>query len=182
MAYAAMTKDEAQRSIRVFYEAVEIACQERFMLRKARIGDVKTIHRLINISSGKGEMLPRSLMDIYGSLRDFCIYQDEESSGILGICAMSIVWENLAEIRSLYVDEEHRMEGIGRKLVESCISEAITLQLFRIFTLTYKQGFFEKLGFQKVKRSTLPEKIWSDCFRCSKYPDFCDEVSMILEL
>ncbi|MBU2054614.1 MAG: N-acetyltransferase [Proteobacteria bacterium] len=152
------------------------------MLRKARIGDVKTIHRLINISSGKGEMLPRSLMDIYGSLRDFCIYQDEESSEILGICAMSIVWENLAEIRSLYVDEEHRMEGIGRNLVESCISEAITLQLFRIFTLTYKQGFFEKLGFQKVKRSTLPEKIWSDCFRCSKYPDFCDEVAMILEL
>lgn len=152
------------------------------MLRKARIGDVKTIHRLINISSGKGEMLPRSLMDIYGSLRDFCIYLDEESNEILGICAMSIVWENLAEIRSLYVDEEHRMEGIGRKLVESCLSEAVTLQLFRIFTLTYKEGFFEKLGFRKVKRSTLPEKIWSDCFRCSKYPDFCDEVAMILEL
>jgi len=152
------------------------------MLRKARIGDVKTIHRLINTSAGKGEMLPRSLMDIYGSLRDFCIYQDDGSGEILGICAMSIVWENLAEIRSLYVDEQRRMEGIGRILVESCISEAITLQLFRIFTLTYKQGFFEKLGFQKVRRSTLPEKIWSDCFRCSKYPDFCDEVAMVLEL
>ena len=41
------------------------------MLRKARIDDVKTIHRMINSSSGKGEMLPRSLMDIYNSLRDF---------------------------------------------------------------------------------------------------------------
>ncbi|MBU4074077.1 MAG: GNAT family N-acetyltransferase, partial [Proteobacteria bacterium] len=76
------------------------------MLRKARIGDVRTIHRLINISSGKGEMLPRSLMDIYGSLRDFFIYQDEGRDEILGICAMSIIWENLAEIRSLYVDAE----------------------------------------------------------------------------
>jgi amino-acid N-acetyltransferase len=121
-------------------------------------------------------------MDIYGSLRDFYVYQDEGQNEIRGICAMSIIWENLAEIRSLHVDEEHRMEGIGRKLVEACISEAITLELFRVFTLTYKQEFFHKLGFLEVKRSTLPEKIWSDCFRCSKYPDFCDEVAMILEL
>jgi amino-acid N-acetyltransferase len=152
------------------------------MLRKARIGDVRTIHRLINLSSGRGEMLPRSLMDIYGSLRDFFIYQDDDGEEILGICAMSIVWENLAEIRSLYVDEEHRKAGLGRKLLEACISEAITLQLFRIFTLTYKHDFFRKIGFKDVDRATLPEKIWSDCFRCSKYPDFCDEVAMILEL
>ena len=83
------------------------------MLRKARIGDVKTIHRLINISSGKGEMLPRSLMDIYGNLRDFVVYQEDGLDEIRGICAMNIVWENLAEIRSLYVDEEHRMVGSG---------------------------------------------------------------------
>jgi amino-acid N-acetyltransferase len=152
------------------------------MLRKARIGDVKTIHKLINLSAGKGEMLPRALMDIYGSLRNFCVYQEEGREEILGICAMSIVWENLAEIRSLHVDEQYRREGIGRKLVEACISEAITLQLFRIFTLTYEQKFFARLGFREVERSTLPEKIWSDCFRCSKYPDFCDEVAMILEL
>jgi len=152
------------------------------MLRKARIGDVKTIHRLINLSSGKGEMLPRSLMDIYGSLRDFFVFQDEREGGIIGICAMSIIWENLAEIRSLYVDEGRRREGIGRDLVEACISEAITLELFRIFTLTYKREFFSRLNFVDVDRATLPEKIWSDCFRCSKYPDFCDEAAMILEL
>ncbi|MFB3924529.1 MAG: N-acetyltransferase [Syntrophales bacterium] len=152
------------------------------MLRKARIGDVKTIHRMINISSGKGEMLPRSLMDIYGSLRDFFVYIDEEENSIVGICAMSIIWENLAEIRSLYVDEGHRRRGAGKLLVEACISEAITLQLYRIFTLTYKEEFFEKLGFRVVDRSSLSEKIWSDCFRCVKYPDFCDEVAMIIEL
>jgi amino-acid N-acetyltransferase len=156
--------------------------QEPEMLRKARIGDVRTIHRLINISSGKGEMLPRSLMDIYGSLRDFFVFQDDGMDTIIGICAMSIIWDNLAEIRSLYVDEERRREGIGRNLVEACISEAITLEIFRVFTLTYKREFFRTLNFMDVDRSTLPEKIWSDCFRCSKYPDFCDETAMILEL
>jgi len=152
------------------------------MLRKARIGDVKTIHRMINISAGKGEMLPRSLMDIYGSLRDFFIYYDDDEEKIVGICAMNIIWENLAEIRSLYVADERRRTGVGRNLVEACISEAITLELFRIFTLTYKEKFFERVGFRAVDRSILSEKIWSDCFRCSKYPDYCDEVAMIIEL
>jgi amino-acid N-acetyltransferase len=152
------------------------------MLRKARIGDVKNIHRMINRSSGKGEILPRSLMDIYGNLRDFFVYIDEEQNSLVGICAMSIIWENLAEIRSLFVEESRRKEGIGRRLVEACISEAITLDLLRIFTLTYQIDFFSRLGFNIVDRSTLSEKIWSDCFRCSKYPDYCDEVAMILEL
>ncbi|MGD0278034.1 MAG: N-acetyltransferase [Smithella sp.] len=152
------------------------------MLRKARIDDVKTIHRMINSSSGKGEMLPRSLMDIYSSLRDFFVYYAEDETQIIGVCAMNIIWENLAEIRSLYVDEKHRGKGIGRKLVEACVSEAITLGLFKVFTLTYKKDFFVQLGFKEIDRSLLPEKIWSDCFRCSKYPDYCDEVAMIVEL
>lgn len=152
------------------------------MLRKARIGDVKTIHKLINASAAKGEMLPRSLMDIYGSLRDFFVYFSEQDGEIIGVCAMNITWENLAEIRSLYVAERHRKEGIGRKLVEACISEAITLELYRVFTLTYQHAFFLKLGFKDIDRDTLPQKVWSDCLRCPKYPDFCDEISMIMEL
>ena len=152
------------------------------MLRKARVGDVKTIHRMINLSSGKGEILPRSLMDIYGSLRDFFIYFDEKEKVVAGICAMNIIWDNLAEIRSLYVEEKYRRQGIAKKLVEGCISEAITLGFYRMFTLTNRPDFFKRLGFKKVDRSTLSEKIWSDCFRCSKYPDYCDEVAMIVEL
>jgi amino-acid N-acetyltransferase len=152
------------------------------MLRKARIDDVKTIHRMINSSAGKGEMLPRSLMDIYNSLRDFFVYYDEDESSVGGICAMNIIWENLAEIRSLYVDENYRGKGIGKELVEACVSEAITLGLFKIFTLTYKRELFAQMAFKEVDKTSLPEKIWSDCLRCSKYPDYCDEVAMIMEL
>lgn len=143
---------------------------------------MKTIHRMINASAGKGEILPRSLMDIYGSLRDFFVYYDEKQQVIAGICAMNIIWDNLAEIRSLYVEEGYRQQGIARKLVEACISEAITLGFFRMFTLTNRPELFKRLGFKEVDRSTLSEKIWSDCFRCSKYPDYCDEVAMIVEL
>lgn len=152
------------------------------MLRKARIGDVKTIHRMINVSASKDEMLPRSLMDIYSSLRDFFVYIEDESGIVTGVGAMNIIWENLGEIRSLVVEEGCRNRGIGSKLVEACISEAITLQLYRIFTLTYKKDFFAKMGFKVTDRLTLSEKIWSDCFKCPKYPDFCDETAMIIEL
>ena len=144
------------------------------MLRKARIEDVKTIHRMINLSA--------ALTDLYKSLRDFFVFYDEEESQITGVCAMNIIWENLAEIRSLYVDENHRKKGVGRQLVEACISEAITVGLFKIFTLTYKKEFFARLGFKEIDRGLLPEKIWSDCFHCSKYPDYCDETAMIVEL
>jgi amino-acid N-acetyltransferase len=152
------------------------------MLRKARVSDLNSIHRMINVAAGKGEILSRSLMDIYGSLRDFYVYYDEEQELVAGVCAMNIIWENLAEIRSLCVEEDYRGRGIGRNLVEACISEALTIGLFRVFTLTYKKDLFAKLGFHEVDRATLPEKIWSDCFRCSKYPDYCDETAMIMEL
>lgn len=151
------------------------------MLRKAKVSDVKIIHRMINISSNNGEMLPRSLMDLYGSLRDFFVYVDDDNS-IAGICAMHIFWENLAEVRSLYVKKEYRRSGIGRDLVEACISEAVTLDLMRIFTLTYQTEFFKRIGFIVTEKSKLPEKVWSDCLNCPKYPDFCDEVAMIIEL
>ncbi|MBW2673027.1 MAG: GNAT family N-acetyltransferase, partial [Deltaproteobacteria bacterium] len=75
------------------------------MLRKAKVSDAKIIHQMINLSSSKGEMLPRSLMDLYGGLRDFFVYLDDEGS-LVGFCAMHIFWENLAEVRSLYVRSE----------------------------------------------------------------------------
>ena len=152
------------------------------MLRKAKTGDVKTIHRMIMQSAREGQILPRSLGDIYNCLRDFYVYIDEGNGSIAGVCAMHIVWEDLAEIRSLFVDENYRGRRIGRTLVEACISEAITLGLYKIFSLTYKKGFFEALGFHETDRKTLPEKIWADCFKCAKYPDYCDEASVIIEL
>ena len=151
------------------------------MVRKAHIGDVKTIHKMINVSAGKGEVLPRSLSDVYHCLRDFFVYCDDTGE-IIGIGAMTVIWDNLAEVRSLYVKEKRRREGVGKKLVSACIAEALALGLFRLFALTYETDFFEHMGFNFADRTKLPEKIWADCFRCPKYPDYCDEIMMIAEL
>jgi amino-acid N-acetyltransferase len=151
------------------------------MIRKAWVLDVKNIHKLLSTFSDRGEILPRPLSEIYDNLRDYCIFCDEKQKTIIGTCAVHITWEDLAEIRSLAVKEEFTKRGIGRKLVERCISEARDLGIHRVFVLTYKREFFEKVGFHLVDKSSLPHKIWADCLKCVKFPD-CDETAMIREI
>ncbi|MCJ7493562.1 MAG: N-acetyltransferase [Deltaproteobacteria bacterium] len=150
-------------------------------IRKAKISDVRQIQKLIELSAKKGEMLSRSLSELYDNLRDYYIYQEEGQGQILGTCAMHICWEDLAEIRSLVVREEYNRRGIGTKLIEACLSEAISLGLYRIFALTYKPDFFRKFGFKVVDKSALPHKIWADCIKCVKFPE-CDEMAVLLEV
>lgn len=149
------------------------------MIRKARISDVKEIQRIINLYADRGEMLPCSLSELYDRLRDFFVY--EEQGEIAGTCALHISWEDLGEIRSLAVRESHMRRGIGTLLVKACLEEAQQLGLKRAFALTYKPDFFRRLGFQLTDKSTLPQKIWTDCIKCAKFPE-CDEIAMILEL
>jgi amino-acid N-acetyltransferase len=149
------------------------------MLRKAGIEDVKKIHAVVNLSASRGEMLPRALGELYDNMRDYFVY--EEGGTILGTCALHICWEDLAEIRSVCVDEPARRKGIGKLLVDACIAEAKTFDLKRIFLLTYQHEFFGKCGFQAVDKKELPQKIWSDCIKCPKFPE-CDEIAMILNL
>jgi len=151
------------------------------MIRKAKITDVREIQRLIELAAKKGEMLSRSLSELYDNLRDYCIFQDEGQDQIIGTCAMHICWEDLAEVRSLVVREEYQHRGIGTKLVEACLSESISLGIYRIFALTYKPDFFRKFGFKVVDKAALPHKIWADCIKCVKFPE-CDEVAVFLEL
>lgn len=151
------------------------------MIRKAKISDVKAIRRLLSIFSGRGEILPRSLSEIYDNLRDYCVYCQGDREPIVGTCAIHVCWENLAEIRSLAVEEKFTKRGVGKALVESCLAEAEELDISRVFVLTYKTAFFEKRGFHLIDKSGLPHKIWSDCLKCIKFPD-CDEVAMIREI
>ena len=149
------------------------------MLRKAQIHDVKEIQKLLLHYANRGDMLSRSLSELYESLRDFYIV--EEGGRIVGVSALHIVWEDLAEIRSVAVTEETGRKGIGTEVVTACIDEAKVLGLKRLFCLTYKPDFFARFGFQIVDKSQLPHKVWGDCIKCAKFPD-CDEIAMIMEL
>ena len=145
-------------------------------IRPARMSDVRPIHAMLSYFAGKNLMLPRSISSLYDHLRDFVVY--EEGEQILGIFALHICWDNLAEIRSLAVDESRQKAGIGRLLVQSCLDEAESLEIRQVFVLTYQAAFFRKFGFKDTDKQNLPHKIWSDCLHCAKFPD-CDEDALI---
>jgi amino-acid N-acetyltransferase len=150
------------------------------MIRKAVLSDVKDIQTLIEGFARRGAMLARSLNYIYENLRDFHVYIED---GVLaGCCALHVVgWEGLAEVKSLSVAEHAHGKGIGRQLVESCITEARTLGITRAFALTFVPDFFNKVGFHPVEKESLPHKIWSDCINCPFFPD-CHEIAVAREL
>ena len=152
----------------------------RFSLSKAVTGDVKPIHACLLSAAADGLLLPRSLSQIYSHVRDFYVARDEDG-GFAGCCALSIVWDDLAEIRSLYVKDEFRGSGLGRVLVNTCIDEGKTMGIRRVFTLTYVTDFFGRMNFKEVPKDILPQKIWSDCINCPKFPD-CDEIAMLIEV
>jgi amino-acid N-acetyltransferase len=144
--------------------------------RKATMADVKAMHDLINEYAGQGVMLRRPLMLLYESVRDFTVAV--EDGRLLGTGALHVMGHDLAEVRSLAVMPGLVGKGIGRGIVETLIAEANALGVARVFALTYQQAFFEKMGFEVVKKESLPQKVWKECVYCDKF-DCCDEIAVI---
>jgi amino-acid N-acetyltransferase len=149
------------------------------MLRKAKIHDAPEIQQLVNHYAEQGDMLPRPLHEIYEAIRDFVLW--EEKGLVVGTCALHVAWEGLAEVRSLAVAKKFQGRGIGKALIRACLKEAENLGVKEVFALTYKPAFFQKLGFKEVEKSQFPQKIWTDCLKCAKFPN-CDEVAVIYSL
>ncbi len=148
-------------------------------IRKARITDSKVIHKLVNEFAKKEEMIPRSLNELYEKIRDFIVF--EENGTIEGTCALHVLWEDLAEIRSLAVKKDYQGKGIGNRLVKRCLADARSLGIQKVFVLTYHPDFFRKMGFRDIDKANLPQKIWGDCVRCPKFPE-CDEHALIVNV
>lgn len=152
-------------------------------MRCATMADVPDVHRLITYHAEFNRMLFRAHADLYEHLRDFFVYVTSDGGGerVVGCTALELVWRDLAEIKSLAVDETMRGRQIGSRLVEAAVEEARRLGLGRVFALTREMRFFEKLGFRCAPRETLPHKVWTDCVRCPLQAN-CDETAVVLDL
>ena len=156
-------------------------------VQPAEVADARAIHDLVNGFARRGEMLPRTMAEVYENLRDFSVVRDNSASlsagsGDLVACgALHIMWEDLAEIRSLAVQEDRQGQGLGALLVGEHLREARDLGLRTVFALTYRPAFFERQGFRQADVMTLPRKVWNECYRCPKFPT-CNEIAVVLEL
>lgn len=148
-------------------------------VRPAAIADVPDIHHLLEIYAGQGNLLPRTMNELYRHLRDFFVIAAD--GRVVACGALEIFTEDLGEIRSLVVAETHKGAGFGKMLVDHIIVEGRRLGLRRLMALTYVPQFFHKLGFRTVPKGVLPEKVWGVCVKCYKFND-CDETAVLLEL
>ena len=144
--------------------------------RKARFDDIESIFGLVHIYAAQGEMLPRSRNTLYENLRDMVIA--ESGSEVVGVGALHIMWDRLAEVRMMAIAPAYMRRGIGTEIVRLLLDEGDALGIEKVFTLTYKTDFFRKLGFIRISREELPQKVWKECIDCPKYPN-CDEIAMI---
>jgi amino-acid N-acetyltransferase len=145
-------------------------------VRSAKISDAKAIYSLINEYAEQDRMLFRSMAEIYKNLQAFTVAELDGS--VVGCCALEVVWSDLAEIKSLAVDESAKGKGVGKMLVTAAVQQAGQMRIEKVFALTLDPQFFEKVGFEKVDTDALPMKVWSDCARCPKQQD-CDEIAVI---
>lgn len=143
------------------------------------IADIKAIHSLIHTFADMQLMLNRPLSELYENIRDYfiCIEGDE----IIGVCGLHVLWEDLAEVKSLAVRADKQRLGIGSSLVKHCIEDAKRIGIEKVFALTYHPQFFFKNGFTLTEKTSFPQKIWKDCVKCSKFPA-CDEEAVIINL
>ena len=149
------------------------------MIRKAKYHDAEFIHNLIRTFSETGQVLFRSLDEIRENIHDFLVY--EKNDQIVGICSLRRGWGRLVELRSLGVDPRYSGQGIGTKMVEASLKNALSTDCDTLFVLTYAVSMFERLGFSIIDKEKLPHKVWNDCNACL-HQENCDETAMILSL
>jgi amino-acid N-acetyltransferase len=150
------------------------------VVRKATLADVRPMAQLIQKYADVNIMLPRNEFELAEHVRDFMIAVDENGE-LVGCGALHIYTPTVAEVRSLGVNPDLKVQGIGRRIVDSLVTEGEQLGLHSIFAFTYVPGFFHKLHFDLVDRSELPLKAWKDCLRCPKL-QACDEIAVIRRL
>ena len=167
--------------------------KEGFIIQHARVGDVKGILDLVNWMAKQDLMLPRGPQYVYENIRDFVVVIDKaefdgfrdtgkvEGRKIIACCSMHVLWEDIAEVRSLAIHPDFQKTGLGKKIVEYMVEDAKRMGIKHLFTFTLAHDFFEALGFEKRNREDLPSKVWGECSRCPKFFK-CDEIGMIMEI
>jgi len=147
---------------------------------KAKLSDIPKMQELVQPEVDSGVILVRSEDEIATNIRSYMLaFLDGE---LIGFTALHLHTSYLGEIRSLIVKEGLRGQKIGESLVLKALDEGKSLGLQRVLSLTYRQAFFERLGFVEIPKESLPEhKIWADCIKCKHFP-ICNEVSLIKNL
>jgi amino-acid N-acetyltransferase len=136
-----------------------------YLVRPARTGDVRSIRLLVDANVASGRLLDKATVTLYEDIQEFLVAQRGHDARVAGCGALHVMWEDLAEIRTIAVDEEFQGEGIGQSIVEALLERARALGVRRVFVLTFAVKFFGRLGFEEITGETAPPEVHAELLR-----------------
>ncbi|BCW61193.1 amino-acid N-acetyltransferase [Paenarthrobacter sp. TYUT067] len=136
-----------------------------FSLRPARTSDVAAIKRLVAPLAEERILMAKETVAYYESLQEFRIAESDDGE-VIGCGALHVMWEDLAEIRTLAAADSWRGRGVGHVLVENLLEEARALGVSRVFCLTFEVDFFKRHGFEVMAdQSVVDPQVYSELLR-----------------
>lgn len=134
-----------------------------FVIRPAKTKDVKAIRTLVDSYAAPGQMLSKETVTLYESVQEFIV---AERDGVLVGCgALHILWEDLAEVRTVAVQEGLHKQGIGHQILESIIERAREVGVEKIFCLTFQTEFFGRHGFEVIEGTPVAPEVYTELLR-----------------
>ncbi|GAA3002865.1 amino-acid N-acetyltransferase [Streptosporangium longisporum] len=131
-------------------------------VRRARTPDVRAIRRLVDTYGGAGpRLLEKATVTLYEDVQEFWVATDEHGE-VVGCGALHVLWEDLAEIRTVAVDPARRGAGIGHRIVSALLRTAVELGLRRVFCLTFEVDFFARHGFREIQGTPVAPEVYAE--------------------
>jgi amino-acid N-acetyltransferase len=134
-------------------------------IRRAVTGDVRGIRRLIDTYSVERRLLSKATVAIFEAVQEFWVAVREEDQALVGCGAIHVMWEDLAEIRTVAVETSVRGQKIGHRIVTELLATAQALGVSRVFCLTFETEFFRSFGFREIDGAPVPSKVYEELLR-----------------
>jgi amino-acid N-acetyltransferase len=136
-----------------------------YTIRSARTRDVPVIRKLIDSNAESGRLLSKATVTLYEDIQEFCVAERHDDAALAGCGALHVMWEDLAEIRTVAVRADCQRLGIGHGIVDTLLARARALGVDRVFVLTFAVGFFASHGFQPINGTPVAAEVYGELLR-----------------
>jgi amino-acid N-acetyltransferase len=134
-------------------------------VRRARTSDVPSVRRLVDPYVSEGILLDKATVTFYEAIQEFWVAERDEDARVVGCGALHVMWEDLAEVRTLAVDPEFQGTGIGHQVLDTLLRTARWLGVRRVFCLTFEVDFFGKHGFLEIGETPVDGDVYCELLR-----------------
>jgi amino-acid N-acetyltransferase len=136
-----------------------------YTVRSARTSDVPVVRKLVDSNAESGRLLSKATVTLYEDVQEFVVAELDADATVAGCGALHVLWEDLAEIRTVAVREDCRGLGIGHGIVGALLERARAVGVNRVFCLTFATGFFARHGFQEISGTPVAAEVYQELLR-----------------